>query len=67
MIRRGIVAQRLIAVFALMCVLLGYPLLALFDRPVTLFGIPLLVVYLLVAWLCLIALLAAIVEWRASK
>ena len=67
MIRRGIVAQRLIGVFALMWVLLGYPVLALFDRPATVLGMPLLVVYLLVAWLFVIALLAAIVEWRTSR
>jgi hypothetical protein len=64
MIRRGIVNQRLVAVFLLGWLLLGFPLLALFDRPETIGGVPLLVVYLTSVWVALIVLLAVIVERR---
>ena len=64
MIRRGIVNQRLVAVFLLGWLLLGFPLLALFDRPETIGGIPVLIVYLSAAWIALIVLLTAIVERR---
>ena len=40
MIRRGIVNQRLVAVFLLGWLLLGFPLLSLFDRPETIGGVP---------------------------
>ena len=64
MIRRGIVNQRLVAIFLLAWLLLGFPLLALFDRPETIGGVPLLVVYLTAVWVALIVLLAVIVERR---
>lgn len=40
----------------------SYPLLSLFDRPVLPFGIPLLYLYLFLAWLGVIGLLAVIME-----
>ena len=42
--------------------LLNYPILSLFDRPLSLFGLPLLHVYLFVVWLALIVGAAWIVE-----
>ncbi len=64
MIRRGIVNQRLVAVFLLAWLLLGFPLLSLFDRPETIAGIPVLIVYLSTVWIGIIVLLALIVERR---
>ncbi|HEY3178226.1 MAG TPA: hypothetical protein VGL25_05040 [Casimicrobiaceae bacterium] len=64
MIRRGIVSQRLVAVFILGWLLLGFPLVSLFDRPDAIFGVPVLIIYLSTAWIVLIVLLAAIVERR---
>ena len=60
--RKGMTGQRLAAVFLLGCVLLNYPLLFLFNRPVRLFGIPLLYLYVFAAWAGLIALLAYLIE-----
>ena len=60
--RPGIYGQRLIAVFLLGCLLLNYPLLALFNRDYYLFGIPLLYVYTFAAWALLIALTAFMAE-----
>jgi len=64
MIRRGIVNQRLVAVFLLAWLLLGFPLLSLFDRPETIAGIPILIVYLSTVWIGIIVLLALIVGRR---
>jgi hypothetical protein len=64
MIRRGIVNQRLVAVFLLAWLLLGFPLLSLFDRPETIAGIPVLIVYLSTVWIGIIVLLALIVGRR---
>ena len=64
MIRRGIVNQRLVAVFLLGWLLLGFPLLTLFDRPETIGRVPILVVYVAAVWIALIVLLALIVERR---
>jgi hypothetical protein len=55
---------RLIAVFALGCLLLSYPLISLFNLPRLVFGIPVLYAYLFGVWSVLIAFSAAIVEWR---
>ncbi len=51
-------SQRLVALCALGCLLLSYPLLALFNRPLLLAGVPLVYVYLFGAWALLIALMA---------
>ena len=51
------IAQRLVALFVLGCLLLSYPLLSLFNTGGTLWGIPLLYIYLFGAWAALIALM----------
>jgi len=56
------VAQRLVALFVLGCLLFSYPLLSLFNTGGTLWGIPLLYVYLFGAWGALIALMVLVVE-----
>ena len=60
--RSMVKGPRLVAVFLLGLLLFNYPLLALFNRPATLFGIPLLYAYIFVAWAVLIGLLALVVE-----
>ena len=62
--RRGIVRQRLVAVFVVGCVLLCFPMIALFDRPETIGGIPLLYAYVFGVWAVLIVVLALIVGRR---
>jgi len=42
--------------------ILNYPLLSIFDRPVLLFGIPLLYCYIFAVWFVIIVLLALISE-----
>ncbi len=64
--RPGLTGQRLIAVFLLGCLLLNYPLLALFNIDYSVFGIPLLYIYTFVAWAVLIALTALIAERSAE-
>jgi hypothetical protein len=54
--------QRLAAVFLLGCILLNYPILALFARSVSIAGVPLLYVYVFGAWGLLIGLMALAVE-----
>lgn len=60
--RPTIRGQRLAAVFLLGCILLNYPVLFLFDRPLDVFGVPLLYCYILGAWILLIGLIAVIAE-----
>jgi len=57
-------SERLVALFALGCLLLTYPLLSLFNRSGTVFGIPILYAYLFGAWALLIALAAIAVSAR---
>jgi hypothetical protein len=59
--------DRLIGLFLLAMVLLNPPILWLFGRDSTLFGLPLLYVYLLAAWLAVIAAVAWIAEARAVR
>ncbi|MGB5986597.1 MAG: hypothetical protein WBG37_14930 [Desulfobacterales bacterium] len=47
---------RLAGLFGLGCLLFSYPLVALFNSPVTIAGIPLLYAYLFLAWGLLIGL-----------
>jgi hypothetical protein len=54
--------QRLVAIFLLGNLLFNYPLLALFNRPDSVFGIPVLYLYVFGTWMLLIALLAYVVE-----
>ncbi len=51
-------SQRLVALFALGCLLFTYPLLALFNVGGMLLGVPLLYAWLFGAWAVLIALMA---------
>lgn len=53
---------RLVALFASGWVLLNFPLLTLWDRPVTVFGLPLLPLALFTGWALLIALAAWVAE-----
>jgi len=60
--RKGLAGQRLVAMFIAGVLLLNYPLLSLFDRPLSLFGLPLLHVYLFLVWGGLIFVVGWIVE-----
>lgn len=62
--KQNVKGQRLAALFLLGNLLFNYPLLALFNRPDTLFGIPVLYLYVFGAWAALIALLAYVAEKR---
>jgi hypothetical protein len=62
--RSDITGHRLAAIFLLGCVLLNFPLLALFNKSDTVLGIPLLYAYLFGAWSLLIALMALVIERR---
>lgn len=55
-------AQRLVTLFLLGSLLFNYPLLALFNRSGVVLGVPLLYVYVYLAWMLLIALLALVIE-----
>ena len=54
--------QRLAALSLLGALLFGYPLLAVFNVPATVFGVPLLYAYFFAAWGGLIALMALAAE-----
>lgn len=56
-------SQRLVALCVAGCLLLSYPLLALFNRPVRVGGLPLVLLYLFGAW----ALLIALVAWATRR
>lgn len=58
----GLTAQRLLALFFAGWALLNFPLLALWDRDVTVAGIPLLPLALFGGWAALIGALAWVVE-----
>ncbi len=60
--RSDVTGQRLVAIFLMGCVLLNYPILALFARPVELAGIPLLFAWVFAAWVLLIVLMAVVTE-----
>jgi hypothetical protein len=64
--RRGLLPQRLIALFALALLLFNFPLLALWDREATVFGLPLFPAALFVLWALLIAALALLMERSAD-
>jgi hypothetical protein len=59
---QGLGGQRLLAVFAAGFALLNFPLLALWDRDVTVWGLPLFPAALFALWAGLIALLAWLAE-----
>lgn len=59
---KGLVAQRLLALFAGGWLLFDFPLLGLWDRDATLLGIPLFPAALFILWALLIAMLAWLME-----
>ena len=59
---KGLLTQRLVALFFGGWLLFNFPLLALWDRDATLLGVPLFPAALFIAWGVLIALLALIVD-----
>jgi hypothetical protein len=59
---KGLVAQRLLALFFAGVLLLNFPLLALWDRDTTLLGLPLFPCALFAVWALLIGLTAWILE-----
>jgi hypothetical protein len=64
--RRGLLPQRLIALFALALLLFNFPLLALWDRDATVLGLPLFPAALFALWALLIAALALLMERSAD-
>jgi hypothetical protein len=52
----------LVSAAALGALLFGYPLMAVFDVPATVFGVPVLWAYLFLAWATLIAIVAVAVR-----
>lgn len=58
----GLIAQRVLALFVGGTLLLNFPLLALWDRDVTVLGLPLFPCALFAVWALLIGLTAWIVE-----
>lgn len=61
-----LLSQRLAALFVAALMLFNFPLLALWDRSVTVFGIPLFPLALFVTWALLIAALAWLMESAAD-
>ena len=59
---KGLVTQRLLAVFVGGWLLFNFPLLGLWDRDVTLLGIPLFPAALFIIWALLIAISAWLME-----
>jgi hypothetical protein len=54
--------ERLLATFVLGWVLLNYPILSLFARPLEMAGIPLLYAFVFATWSLLILIMALVVE-----
>jgi hypothetical protein len=63
---RDLPTQRLLALFALGLVLLNFPLLALWDHPLTVAGLPLFPLALFGLWALLIGVLALWMERGAD-
>ena len=59
---KGLRAQRLLALFVGGWLLFNFPLLSLWDLPVTLFGVPLLAAAMFILWALLIVALAYLME-----
>ena len=57
-------SQRLLALFVAGCLLLNYPLIALWNREALLWGLPLFPLALFLLWALLIAALAWLMEHR---
>ncbi len=64
MANRGMMNQRLVAIFLLGCLLFSFPLLALFNGDGAILGIPILYAFLFAAWALLIVLMAIAAERR---
>jgi hypothetical protein len=62
MVEPGKKAARLVALCMLGALLFNYPILALFNRPGSVFGVPLLYAWIFGAWAVLIVLMARAVE-----
>lgn len=60
--RKGLAAQRLVAVFLTGALLFNYPVLSLFDHPDPWFGMPMLWLFLFASWAALLVVVAWIVE-----
>jgi hypothetical protein len=60
--QHGVLASRLVALFALALLLFNFPLLALWDRDLRVMGLPLFPLALFVLWALLIAALAWLME-----
>lgn len=58
---------KLIALFVLFLVLMNYPVLSLFNRPVLVGGIPLLFIYIFSTWMLLIILIALTIRKQPKK
>ena len=63
----GRLVEYLLVLFVAGALAFNYPLLALFDHLLLPFGLPLLYLYLFLAWLAVIVLLAVIVEKKDSR
>ncbi|WP_418318527.1 hypothetical protein [Piscinibacter sakaiensis] len=62
----GLLQQRLIGLFALALLLFNFPLLALWDRELTVLGLPLFPAALFFVWALLIVILAWLMERAAD-
>jgi len=60
-------SQRLVALFVLGALVLGYPLLSLFSAPTLVLGVPLLYLYLFGSWLLIIVAAAVLVECSSDE
>lgn len=63
---KGLVAQRLAALFVAGWLVFSFPLLGVWDRDATVFGLPLFVVALFALWLALTVVLAWWMERSAG-
>jgi hypothetical protein len=55
--------RRLVGLFLLGCVLFNYPILSLFNLPVSISGIPLLFAYVFVTWALLIVFIFLVTQF----
>lgn len=61
--RHTLTGQRLLALFLIGCLLLNFPMLALFSTDSMVWGIPLLYVYIFLCWALVIAIMTLIIEF----
>lgn len=60
--RHSLTGQRLLALFFVGCLLLNFPILAIFSTDGLVWGIPVLYVYIFLCWALLIALMALLIK-----